>query len=114
MGIGACLAAKKLGRRINEDIWCVSIDGNDVTLDLIEKDETTATLGVYPKLMGALVVKQMEKVLRGEQVSYILETPSTVVDIDNLVDYRSGATWTEPVPGQPEFDNGLPSGEFAE
>ncbi len=113
MGIGACIAAKKLGRKVNQDIWCISIDGNDVTLDLIEKGETTATLGVYPKLMGTLVIEQMEKVLRGEKVPYILETPSTVVDLNNLADYRSGATWTDPVPGQPELDNGLPSGEFA-
>lgn len=33
MGIGACIAAEEMGRRVNEDIWCVSIDGNDVTLD---------------------------------------------------------------------------------
>lgn len=49
---GACIAAKKLGRTVNKDIWCLSIDGNPVTLDLIEKDETTATLGAYPRLMG--------------------------------------------------------------
>jgi ABC-type sugar transport system substrate-binding protein len=113
MGIGACLAAKKLGREVNKDVWCVSIDGNDVTLELIEKGETTATLGVYPRLMGAIVIEQMAKVLQGEEVPYILETPSTVVDINNVADYKSNATWTEPVEGKPELDNGLPSGEFA-
>jgi ribose transport system substrate-binding protein len=111
MGIGACIAAQKLGRRVNKDVWCVSIDGNDVTLDLIEKGETTATLGVYPKLMGGLVIRQMERVLRGEEVPYILETPSIVVDNNNIAAYQSGATWTDPVPGVPELDNGLPSGQ---
>jgi len=114
MGIGACIAAEKMGRRVNEDIWCVSIDGNDVTLDLIEEGRTTATLGVYPSLMGGVVIQQMEKVLNGEMVPYILETPSVVVDASNVCDYRSGATWTEPKPGLPELDNGLPSGEYAE
>ena len=112
MGIGACIAAEKMGRRVNEDIWCVSIDGNDVTLDLIEGGKTTATLGVYPYLMGGVVIRQMEKVLSGEDVPYILETPSIVVDATNVDDYRSGATWTEPQEGLPELDNGLPSGEY--
>ncbi len=112
MGIGACIAAEKVGRTVNQDIWCVSIDGNDVTLELIRKGETTATLGVYPRRMGAIVIEQMAKVLNGEEVPYILETPSTVVDINNIADYCSGVTWTEPIAGMPEFDNGLPSGQF--
>jgi ribose transport system substrate-binding protein len=111
MGIGACIAAKKLGRQVNQDIWCLSIDGNPVTLDLIEKGDTTATLGVYPTLMGATVIRQMDKALRGEAIPYILETPSIVVDQSNLSDYRSGSTWTEPVEGSPELDNGKPTGE---
>ena len=114
MGIGACIAAEKMGRKINKDIWCVSIDGNDVTLDLIEEGKTTATLGVYPNLMGGVIIQQMEKVLKGTRVPYILETPSIVVDITNVADYRSGSTWTLPVEGVPELDNGLPSGEYAD
>ena len=113
MGIGACIAAQKLGRNINEDVWCISIDGNDVTLDLIEKGQTSATLGVYPKMMGAIIIQQMDKVLNGQELPYILETPTTVVDINNVTDYKSGETWTEPREGNPEFDNGLPSGELA-
>lgn len=110
MGIGACIAAKKMGRTVNRDVWCVSIDGNPVTLDMIERGEMTATLGVYPTLMGATVIRQMAKALRGEAVPYILETPSLVVDIDNVAAYKSGSTWTEPVAGTPEYDNGQPTG----
>jgi len=109
MGIGACIAAKKLGRRVNKDIWCLSIDGNPVTLDLIEKGETTATLGVYPRLMGATVIRQMAKVFNGEKVPTVLETPSLVVDKLNVADYKSERTWTEPQEGQPEMDNGQPT-----
>lgn len=111
MGIGACMAAEKLGRSINEDIWCISIDGNNVTLDKIEVNQMTATLGVYPHMMGATVIWQMQKYLNGEEVPYILETPSIVVDIHNLDEYRSRATWTEPVEGLPETDNGKPTGQ---
>ena len=110
MGIGACIAAQKVGRIVNRDIWCVSIDGNPVTLDLIEKGDTTATLGVYPTLMGVTVIQQMEKILLGEEIPYILETPSIVVDKSNLSEYRSGSTWTEPIVGKPELDNGKPTG----
>jgi ribose transport system substrate-binding protein len=79
-------------------------------LDLIEKGDTTATLGVYPTLMGVTVIQQMSRVLRGEDVPYILETPSLVVDQTNLSEYRSGKTWTEPIEGKPELDNGRPTG----
>jgi ribose transport system substrate-binding protein len=112
MGIGACIAAKKLGRQINRDIWCISIDGNPVTLDLINQGETTATLGVYPTLIGATVIRQMKKVLiDGQTVPYILETPSSVVDITNVAAYQSGSTWIDPIVGKPELDNGKPAGK---
>jgi len=110
MDIGACIAAKKLGRTVNRDIYCIGIDGNPVTLDLIEKDDVTATLGVYPEEIGKTLVQQMSKVLKGETVPPILETPSIVVDKSNLNDYRAARTWTPPVEGKPELDDGKPSG----
>ena len=109
MAIGACLAADQLGLNINEEIFCVGIDGNDVTLDLIAEGEMTATLGVYPRRMGAVVVGQMNKFLLGEAIPQVLLTPSVVVDINNLEAYVSGTTWVDPVAGTPEFDNGLPT-----
>ena len=99
MGIGACIAAKKMSRTVNKDVWCIGIDGNPVTL------------GVYPRLMGATVVKQMQKVLKGEKVPYILETPSLVVDISNVAAYKSESTWTDPIEGKPEVDDGKPTVE---
>jgi ABC-type sugar transport system substrate-binding protein len=112
MAIGACIAAKKVGRRINADVWCIGIDGNPVTLDLIDRGEMTATLGVYPDMIGATVIQQMEKVLiENKKVPYILETPSIVVDKDNVEAYKSRSTWTAPVEGKPEVDNGKPTGE---
>lgn len=109
MAIGAVLAAQQIGLEINRDIFSVGIDGNDLTLDLIREGTVTATLGVYPKRMGAVVVEQMDKLLSGEEIPYILLIPPTVVDINNLDDYMAGDTWTDPVVGVPEFDNGKPT-----
>ncbi len=109
MAIGAALAAQQLGLVINQDIFSVGIDGNDVTLDLIREGTMTATLGVYPRRMGEVVIEQMNRLLNGEDIPYILLTPSTVVDINNLDAYIAGETWTDPVPGAPEIDNGQPT-----
>ncbi len=109
MAIGAALATEQLGLEIGEDVFIVGIDGNDVTLDLIRQGTVTATLGVYPRRMGRVVVQQMSKLLNGEEIPYILVTPSEVVDISNLDAYIAGVTWTPPVAGVPEYDNGEPT-----
>ncbi len=109
MGIGAALAAEKLGLEINKDFFVVSIDGNEPTLDLIREGKYTATLGVDPTRMGQTVIDTMNQVLNGEQVPQYILTPSVVVDATNLEDYVAGKTWTPPVPGSPELDNGQPS-----
>ena len=109
MAIGACLAASQLGLRINQDVFCVGIDGNAVTLDLIEAGAMTATLGVYPERMGGVILEEMNKLLLGQPIPEYLLTPSVVVDTNNLESYVNGDTWEEPVPGLPETDNGLPT-----
>jgi ribose transport system substrate-binding protein len=108
MGIGAALAAEKLGMTINKDFFVVSIDGNPPTLDLIKQGRYTATLGVDPTRMGQTVIDAMNQVLGGKSVPQYILTPSTVVDASNIDDYIDGKTWTAPVPGSPELDNGLP------
>jgi ABC-type sugar transport system substrate-binding protein len=112
MAIGAALAAQQLGLVPNEDIFAVGIDGNDVTLDLIRDGVVTATLGVYPHRIGSVVVEQMHKLLNGEEIPYVLLTPSVVVDVNNLDAYIAAETWTAPVPGQPEIDNGQPTTRY--
>ncbi len=114
MGIGAALAAEKLGRKINRDFFVVSIDGNQPTLNLIKNGKYTATLGVDPTRMGQTVVDAMNQVLNGAVVPQFILTPSVVVDAGNLQDYVSGQTWTLPVAGSPELDNGLASGRSSE
>jgi ABC-type sugar transport system substrate-binding protein len=109
MNIGAVLAAEKLGRKPNVDIWSIGIDGNKPTLDLIKEGKVTATLGVDPYRMGVAVFQTMVKVLNGEKVPQVLLTPSVVVDASNLDDYLAGKTWTDPVEGAPELDNDQPT-----
>src|SRR5258708_2206991 len=110
MGIGAALAAEKLGMKINQDFFAVSIDGNQPTLDLIKEGKYTATLGVYPTRMGQTVIDTMSDVMAGRKVPPFILTPSVVVDSSNLEDYEAGKLWTAPTAGFPEEDNGLPSG----
>jgi len=110
MGIGAALAAEKLGMKINKDFFVVSIDGNSPTLDLIKAGKYTATLGVDPTRMGETVIDTMDKVLHNQAVPQFILTPSTIVDATSVDDYIAGKTWTTPVVGSPELDNGLPSG----
>lgn len=109
MAIGAALAAQQLGLTIGEDLFVVGIDGNDVTLDLIGENTITATLGVYPDRMGAVVIQQIQKYLNGEQLPQILLTPSIVVDRNNVDAYIAGDTWIAPIEGVPEIDNGQPT-----
>jgi ribose transport system substrate-binding protein len=109
MAIGASLAAQKLGMRINQDVFVISIDGNAPTLDLIKDGKFTATLGVDPTRMGQTVIDTMNRVLHGEKVPQYILTPSVVVDAANVDDYIAGKTWTAPIAGAPEFDNGQPS-----
>jgi len=111
MGIGAALAAEKLGLVVNKDLFAVAIDGNKPTLDLIREGKFTATLGVDPARMGRTVVETMKKVLAGESVPQVVMTPSAVVTADNLASYEAGDTWSEPVAGLLEYDNGKPTVE---
>jgi ribose transport system substrate-binding protein len=111
MGIGAALAAEKLGLEINQDFFALSIDGNLPTLDLIRDGRYTATLGVDPMRMGQTVIDTMHRVINGEDVPQFILTPTIVVDESNVDAYIAGETWTNPVAGSPELDNGLPSGQ---
>jgi ABC-type sugar transport system substrate-binding protein len=97
MAIGSAMAVSERGKKVNSDLFCIGIDGNTPTLDMIRNGTMTATLGVYPDKMGKTLVQQAAKILNGEQVPLYLETPSTVVDINNLDAYLNGSTWTDPI-----------------
>ncbi|HVO41532.1 MAG TPA: sugar ABC transporter substrate-binding protein, partial [Aggregatilineales bacterium] len=109
MAIGAALAAQNLGLKINQDFFAVGIDGNQPTLDLIKQGKYTATLGVDAFRMGVTVINAMDRMFAGEKLPPYILTPTTIVDATDIDDYMAGRTWTEPVAGSPEIDNGQPS-----
>ena len=109
MAIGAGQAAEALGLTINKDIFTISIDGNQPTLDLIKQGKHTASLGVDPNRMGQTVIDTMQQVLDGKTVPQYILTPSVVVDLSNLDDYIAGKLWTAPIAGAPELDNNKPT-----
>jgi ABC-type sugar transport system substrate-binding protein len=102
MDIGAALAAK----RMHKQVYTIGIDGNPATLDMIKKGVVTATLGVYPRMMGVVTVDQINKVLAGKKVPYVLETPSTIVTKQNLAGYLANRTFKKPIASKPELDTG--------
>jgi ribose transport system substrate-binding protein len=110
MAIGAIAAIEKSGRVPDGDVLVIGIDGNPPTLELIRDGRFTATLGVYPERMGAVLVDQAARHLAGGRIPRILHTPWTVVDRTNLEAYVAGDTWTTPTEGAAEHDNGRPTG----
>lgn len=102
MAIGAALAVQEYGKKVNEEILCLGIDGNMPTLEMIRNKTMTATLGVYPEKMGETLIIQAKKVLDGESVPIYLETPAFVIDSANLEAYLNGSLWTDPISSGPE------------
>jgi ribose transport system substrate-binding protein len=96
MAIGAALAAQEQGKEINKDIFCLGIDGNAPTLEMIQNGTMTATLGVYPDLIGRTIIIQAQAIQKGEPVSRFTETPIIVVDKENIQAYLNRSTWTNP------------------
>lgn len=94
MAIGAAMAVQERGKKVTSDILCFGVDGNAPTLEMIRNGTMTATLGVYPDRMGSEIINQSEKILKGDQIPLYLETPSLVVDAQNLQAYLNSSSWT--------------------
>jgi len=86
MALGAAAAAKAHAR---EDIFFLGIDGNPNAIDAIRSGDMTATLGVFPKRMGAITVETVKAVLDGRKVAKFVETPMEVVTSANADNYMS-------------------------
>ena len=87
MALGAAAAAKTHGRK---GIHFLGIDGNPNAIEAIQKGEMTATLGVYPKKMGAITVSTMRSHLKGHKVRKFVETPMEVITKANAETYLKG------------------------
>ncbi|MEK7475835.1 MAG: sugar ABC transporter substrate-binding protein [Candidatus Coatesbacteria bacterium] len=84
MALGAAAAAKAHHR---PGMFFLGIDGNPNAIDAIRKGEMTATLGVYPRRMGAMAVETILKALKGRRVPRIVETPMEIVTVANAEAY---------------------------
>jgi len=84
MALGAAQAAKAHGK---PGIFFLGIDGNPNAIDAIKSGAMTATLGVHPRKMGAMVVETMLKKLTGGHVARFVETPMEVVTAANADAY---------------------------
>ncbi|WAM36167.1 sugar ABC transporter substrate-binding protein [Caldicellulosiruptor acetigenus] len=81
MALGAAQACKAAGRK---DILTIGIDGNPNALEAITKGELTATLYVYPDVIGAKAIEALDKVIRGQKVNKFIVTPTVIVDKTNV------------------------------
>jgi ribose transport system substrate-binding protein len=99
MAIGAAIAAKKA----NKELFTIGIDCNPTSFMELEKGNLTATLAAFPDKMGEIAMEQMRKVLNGEEVASYIETPTVMVDIKNVDDFRAGKLWKEPLEAKPEI-----------
>jgi len=84
MALGAAAAAKAHHR---SGMLFLGIDGNPNAIDAIRKGDMTATLGVYPKRMGAMAVETISKTLKGKRVPRTVETPMEIVTARNAEAY---------------------------
>ncbi len=84
MALGAAAAAK--AHRKHGMVF-LGIDGNPNAIAAIKAGDMTATLGVYPRKMGAAVVDTMLKHLAGRTVPRTVETPMDVVTRQNAETY---------------------------
>ena len=86
MALGAASAAKSHGVK---GMYFLGIDGNPNAIDAIRKGEMTATLGVFPKKMGAITVETIQKRLAGKRVPLMVETPMEVVTAETADAYMA-------------------------
>ncbi|WP_028022354.1 sugar ABC transporter substrate-binding protein [Enterovibrio calviensis] len=83
MAIGAGYAAKALGRR---DITILGNDGDTAGLEEIASNNITATVNTSPYEMGQIAMRVVLDTLNGKFEGGWIETPTTIVHEDNVVD----------------------------
>jgi ribose transport system substrate-binding protein len=103
MAIGASLAVRERGKEVNKDVFCLGIDGNTPTLEMIRNGTMTATLGVFPDRMGRVIIEKMDQFRTEGLPGSYFETPAVVVDTDTLDSYLNGSSWTGAILSGPEI-----------
>jgi len=82
MIMGAAVAAKSLGRK---DIAMLGNDGDTAALEQISDGTLTATVNTTPFVMGQIALTVTMDALNGKFTGGFVETPTTIVDKDNVL-----------------------------
>jgi ribose transport system substrate-binding protein len=97
MIMGAALAAKALGR---DDILLLGNDGDTAALEEIHGGGVTATVNTTPFVMGRIAMQVTTDVLDGTYPGGFVETPTTIVDGENVLPVLQDADSLYPKPSQ--------------
>jgi len=82
MIMGAAQAAKALGRKLT----LLGNDGDTAALEQIAEGPITATVNTTPFVMGQVALAVTMDALNGKFAGGFVETPTTIVDKDNVVE----------------------------
>jgi ribose transport system substrate-binding protein len=83
MIMGAALAAKALGRTVT----LLGNDGDSAALEQIRDGIITATVNTTPTVMGEIAFQVTMDAINGKFAGGFVETPTTIVDKDNVKDF---------------------------
>lgn len=93
---GAALAAKALGRKIT----LLGNDGDTTTLEQIAEGSTGATVNTTPFVMGQIAFQVTMDALAGKFAGGFVETPTTIVDKDNVLPFLKAVDKLYPKPSK--------------
>ena len=83
MIMGAAVAAKSLGQK--EIVMLLGNDGDTAALEQIDDGTLTATVNTTPFVMGQIALTVTMDALNGKFAGGFVETPTTIVDKDNVL-----------------------------
>jgi ribose transport system substrate-binding protein len=96
MIMGAAQAAKALGRKLT----LLGNDGDTAALEQIAEGQITATVNTTPFVMGQIALTVTMDALNGKFPGGFVETPTTIVDKDNVVPVLQNADALYPKPSK--------------
>jgi ribose transport system substrate-binding protein len=94
MIMGAALAAKALGRSVT----LLGNDGDTAALEQINDDTLAATVNTTPFVMGQIAFQVTMDALNGKFAGGFVETPTTIVDKENVLGFLKEADKLYPKP----------------
>jgi ribose transport system substrate-binding protein len=97
MIMGAALAAKSLGK---SGLTLLGNDGDTAALEEIQAGTVTATVNTTPFVMGEIALQVTLDVLGGKFPGGFVETPTTIVDKDNVTPFLQAVDKLYPKPSK--------------